>query len=150
MFLIYVLLSVALTAQTIKHSKSDDLLNQLQGNNWDVYMIYFYKHSELDDDNLTTNNMIASQLEQLLELPQYKNANQVKYAKVDVADDSYEKLATMVGITVTPSILLMINGKGMWLSGANVPLLMERVNEFLPDYIVASKDRKWPEYAGFQ
>ena len=125
MFTIYVLLVCAMAASTIQHKKSDDLLTLLQGNNWDVYMIYFYKHSELDDDNLTTNNMLASQLEQLLELPQYKNANNLKYAKVDTTDDSYEKLATMLGITVTPSILLMINGKGMWLSGANVPLLME-------------------------
>ena len=146
----FLLLGLALATRIYTPVSSQQALDQIQGNNFNVYVLFFYQSNSIDDDGLTTNNAINNQLSSLLQRAPYRDNETIIYMKIDASDKSFDELAQVVGITATPSVLLIVNGKGMWLSGANVPLLIERVEEFLPDYAQASQQKKVPRYAGFQ
>ena len=46
--------------------------------------------------------------------------------KIDLSQErKYAKLRQVIGVETTPSILLTVNGKGMWMSGTNVSLLID-------------------------
>ena len=98
---------------------------------------------------MTTNNAISSELAKLIKQKPYSSDDNLILLKCDLETGNYDQLVEVVGLEITPSILLMVNGKGMWISGANVPLLIERLKEFLPDYLSSSSNKAVPRYAGF-
>ena len=133
-------------AKTLTPKSSEEVIDQLEGNNFNVYMIYFYQSSTTDKTSVT----LKDELNKLLTQSPYDKSDNLVYMKVDESDKRFQRLGAIVGITVTPSVLVMVNGKGMWFSGANVPLLVERLREFLPDFLQASSQRTVPSYAGYQ
>ena len=150
LLLLLALASLSEAARQVTPRNSDEALDQLEGNNFNVYLLYFYQTSSLDKAGTTINNSIKDELNQLLSQAPYSRNEGLVFMAIDESQSKFDKLAHVVGITVTPSILMMVNGKGMWFSGANVPLLMERIREFLPDFLAAAAQRTVPPYAGYQ
>ena len=103
-------------------------------------MLFFYE-SQATNNNINSynlNNQINDMLESLLQSGPYAMFNNVVYSRIDSSNPTWNVLTSAVGLVASPSVLLMVNGKGMWITGYNVGLLMERVEEFLPDYVQAS------------
>ena len=116
------LVSMTLGAHVLTPRNSDDALNQLWGNNYNIYLLFFYQPNPIDEVLRTTNNDIERQVQGVLE----ENPD-IMYAKVDESNPEFGKLFNVVGITVTPAILLIVHGKGVWISGTNTRLMVERI-----------------------
>jgi hypothetical protein len=105
--------------------QKDDVESELE---WEALVLAaffhdsFYQPNPIDEVLRTTNNDIERQVQGVLE----ENPD-IMYAKVDESNPEFGKLFNVVGITVTPAILLIVHGKGVWISGTNTRLMVERI-----------------------
>ena len=130
---------VAEAAHVLTPRNSDDALNHLQGNNYNIYLMFFYQPNPIDEVLRTTNNDIERLVQGVLE----ENPD-IMYAKVDESNPEFGKLFNVVGITVTPAILLIVHGKGVWISGTNTRLMVERIRDFVPAFKQAAAHHTSP------
>ncbi len=126
-------------AHVLTPRNSDDALNHLQGNNYNIYLFFFYQPNPIDEVLRTTNNDIERLISGVLE----QNPD-ILYAKVDESNPEFAKLFNVVGITVTPAILLIVHGKGVWISGTNTNLMIERIKDFVPAFKQAAAHHTSP------
>ena len=142
-FLLFVALSLLVTstlgAHVLTPRNSDDALNHLQGNNYNIYLLFFYQPNPIDEVLRTTNNDIERLVQGVLE----ENPD-IMYAKVDESNPEFGKLFNVVGVTVTPAILLIVHGKGVWISGTNTRLMVERIRDFIPAFKQAAAHHTSP------
>ena len=139
---IAVMFFLALTAQAahvLTPRNSDDMLNHLQGNNYNIYLLFFYQPNPIDEVLRTTNN----DLERLTQAVLTENPD-IMYAKIDESNPEYAKLFNVVGVTVTPALLLIVHGKGVWISGTNTRLMVERIRDFIPAFKQAAAHHTSP------
>ena len=142
-FLLSVALLLALAtvqaAHQVEHKSGDEILNHLQGNNFNIYVIFFYKSKATDDKTKSANEDIENRIGEVI------NDNpEIFYAKVDLSDPSYRKLGNVVGLKTTPAVLLIVHGKGVWMSGTNAYLTVDRLKDFLPAFKQASAHHTEP------
>ncbi len=140
--LLLVLGLLAVTAMAggeIKVNKADDLLRHLQGNNYNIYLVYFYETSKKDQASVQASQDIQNALKNVL-----ASNPEFQYAKVDLSNPELAKLGGVVGLSSTPSVLLIVHGKGVWLSGTNANLMVERLRDFMPKFKQASAHHSNP------
>ena len=126
-------------AHVLTPRNSDDMLNHLQGNNYNIYLLFFYQPNPIDEVLRTTNNDIERLMQGVLE----ENPD-IMYAKIDESNGEMAKLFNVVGVTVTPAILLIVHGKGVWISGTNTRLMVERIRDFVPAFKQAAAHHTSP------
>ena len=81
----------------------------------------------------------------ILNLQQILDDNSdIFYAKVDISSSKFKKLEDAVGLYKAPAALLMVHGKGVWVSGTNASLFSERLSEFIDAYNDASSTHTDP------
>ena len=118
---------------------SEEMLNHLQGNNYNIYVLFFHDTSITDDDAKEIFKDIDSRLGTVL------NDNpETFYAKIDHSNQAFRKLESVVGVTSVPAVLVIVHGKGIWLSGTNSYLMTERLNDFLPAFKKSSAHHSNP------
>ena len=120
-------------------STSEDMLNHIQGNNYNIYVLNFWDSSKTDEATRNVYKDIESRLSDVL-----GDNPEVFYAKIDHADGTFAKLEQVVGVTSVPAVLIMVHGKGVWLSGTNSYLMTERLNDFIPAFKKSSAHHSNP------
>ncbi len=138
---VFLLLTLGMVhcAHVLTPRNSDDMLNHLQGNNYNIYLLFFYQPNPIDEVLRTTNN----DLERLVQGVLTENPD-IMYAKIDESNAEFAKLFNVVGVTVTPAILLIVHGKGVWISGTNTRLMVERIRDFIPAFKQAAAHHTSP------
>ena len=139
--LITLLLAIALVraGREIKAKTADDILQHLQGNNYNIYLIYFYESTNRDEKSVSGGQDIQKALGNVVE------ANPELFsAKVDLSDREFSRLGSVVGLNAAPAVLMIVHGKGVWLSGTNSYLLSDRLKDFLPAFKQASAHHSNP------
>ena len=58
LILLIAILGLAQAAHVLTPRNSDDMLNHLQGNNYNIYCMFFYQPNPIDETLRTTNNDI--------------------------------------------------------------------------------------------
>ena len=118
---------------------SEGMMNHLQGNNYNIYVLFFYDSSATDDKSRNVFKDIESRLGDILN----KNP-EIFYAKIDHNNQAFRKLESVLGVTSVPAVLVTVHGKGVWLSGDNSYLMTERLNDFLPAFKKSSAHHSNP------
>ena len=118
---------------------ADDILQHLQGNNYNIYLIYFYESANRDQKAVSGGEDIQRALAKVTD------ANpELFYAKVDLSDREFARLGNVVGLSAAPAVLMIVHGKGVWLSGTNAGLMMERLRDFMPSFKQAAAHHSNP------
>ena len=132
-------MSAVTSTQVLKTQTSEEILNHLQSNNYNIYILFFADQKDVTTKAKEANQDIESKIGGVL------NENQeIFYAKIDYSDPSFSKLSSVVGVTEAPAVLLIVHGKGVWLSGRNADLMGERIRDFLPAFKQASAHHSNP------
>ena len=127
--------------QRLNPSTSEEILTLIQSNNYNLYTLFFYDSTTDNERKQQANKDIEQRIDDVL-----LDNEDVYFAKIDVSNPNFDKLKSVVGVTSTPSVLLMVHGKGTWISGTNSYLVVERLKDFLPNYKEASLHHANPEY----
>ena len=117
----------------------EEILSHLQGNNYNIYLIYFYESTNKEKNALSSSEDIQRSLTSV-----FKSNPEFFYAKIDLSDREFSRLGGVVGLTSVPAVLMIVHGKGVWLSGTNASLLTERLREFIPSFKQASAHHSNP------
>ena len=120
-------------AHNVEHKSADEIMSHLQGNNYNIYLIYFYESRATDEKTKNAMSDIENRIGDVI-----SDNPELFYAKVDLSNPEYSRLGNVVGLTSAPAALLMVHGKGVWLSGTNGRLMLDRVKDFLPAFKQAS------------
>ena len=140
--IILVLALLACTAMAggnITPKTHDEILGHLQGNNYNIYLIYFYESKNNDKNTVAASEDIQKSLGNVV------NANsEFFYAKIDLSDPEFSRLGSVVGLTSAPAVLMIVHGKGVWLSGTNASLLTDRLRDFIPAFKQAASHHSNP------
>ena len=131
--------SCVTSTQVLKGKNSDEILNHLQSNNYNIYILYFVDPKAGDNKTKEANQDIESKLGGVLSENQ-----EIFYSKIDYTSADFSKLSSVVGVTETPAVLLIVHGKGVWVSGRNSDLMTERIRDFLPAFKQASAHHSNP------
>ena len=127
------------SAHLLTPRTSEEMLNHIQGNNYNVYLLYFYDGRANDGATRNANQDIENTISGIL------SANsELFYAKLDSSNKNLAQVADVVGVTTTPAVLLMVHGKGVWLTASNSQLAMDRIKDFLPTFKQASAHHTSP------
>ena len=124
---------------TLTPSNSEGMLNHLQGNNYNIYVLFFHDSSETDKDAQNTYEDIDGRLGSILDAN-----DELFYAKIDHNNPEFRKLEQVLGVTSVPAVLVVVHGKGVWLSGNNSYLMTERLNDFIPAFKKSSAKHSNP------
>mmetsp|Transcript_21849 Transcript_21849/g.19388 ORF Transcript_21849/g.19388 Transcript_21849/m.19388 type:complete len:148 (+) Transcript_21849:31-474(+) len=137
--LLSLLAVTALAGGEIPVKSSDDLLRHLQGNNFNIYLVHFYESASRDKGVQAGNEDIQRSLKNVLKAnPEFFSA------KVDLSNKELSRLGSVVGLNTTPAVLLIVHGKGVWLSGTNANLMIDRLRDFTPKFKQASAHHSNP------
>lgn len=120
-------------AHVLQPNDANEMLNHLQGNNYNIYILFFNDPNPADQATKDANEDIENRLSGVL-----SDNPEIFYAKIDNTNENFRKLATVVGVTSTPAVLMIVHGKGVWLSGTNSFLMTDRLRDFLPAFKQAS------------
>ena len=139
--LVFLLIAVALAAtdQFIQPHNSDEMLDHLEGNNWNIYILFFAAASPYEEVADRNNNAIESGLKTLI-----ADNPELFYAKIDHANPNFQKLVERTGVHAAPSVYMMVHGKGVWIYEGTSDLILERLSDFLPEFKEASANHKAP------
>ena len=124
---------IAQGAHVLQPNDANEMLNHLQGNNYNIYILFFNDPNPADQATKDANEDIEHRLSGVL-----SDNPEIFYAKIDNTNENFRKLATVVGVTSTPAVLMIVHGKGVWLSGTNSFLMTDRLRDFLPAFKQAS------------
>ena len=127
------------STQVLKGKNSEEILNHLQSNNYNIYILFFVDPNAADSKTKDANQDIENKLGGVLSENQ-----EIFYSKIDYTNENFNKLSSVVGVTETPAVLLIVHGKGVWLSGRNAELISERIRDFLPAFKQASAHHSNP------
>ena len=120
-------------AKTFKADNSEDVLAELQGNNYNIYLVNFFESETKDEKTKSNMKDIEKRLGGILnENPEFYSVN------IDLSNKSYFKLASSIDIPSAPAVLMIVHGKGVWVTGVNPALLDERIRDFIPSFKEAS------------
>ena len=133
------ILGFASAFHELKPTSSEELLNHIQGNNYNIYVLSFWDSSEKDKETQNVYKDIKSRLQSVL-----GDNPEVFYAEVDHSNQEFRKLEQVVGVTSVPAVLVIVHGKGVWLSGTNSYLMVERLNDFIPAFKKSSAHHSNP------
>ena len=123
----------------LKPSNSEEILNHIQGNNYNIYVMYFYDSSVQKDELKESQKDIEKRLGEVLD-----DNSEVFYAKIDHNNQVFRKLESVVGVTSYPALLIIVHGKGIWLSGTNSYLMVDRLKDFVPAFKKSSAHHSNP------
>jgi hypothetical protein len=118
---------------------SNEVLTHLQGNNYNIYILFFQDPHPSDDATKSANKDIEDRIDSVL-----GDNSEIFYSKIDSTDPEFAKLQSVVGVTSSPAVLMIVHGKGIWISGTNGPLVSERLRDFLPAFKQASAHHSNP------
>ena len=141
-FLLLVLALIACTALAggeFSPKTHDEILGHLQGNNYNVYLVYFYESANKDSATNQAGQDIQNSLRGVL-----GSNPEFFYTKIDLSDREFSRLGSVVGLPSTPAVLMIVHGKGVWLSGTNANLLADRLRDFIPKFKQASAHHSNP------
>mmetsp|Transcript_1220 Transcript_1220/g.1348 ORF Transcript_1220/g.1348 Transcript_1220/m.1348 type:complete len:146 (-) Transcript_1220:64-501(-) len=132
-------LGVSNAFHSLTPSTSEEILNHIQGNNYNIYVLNFHDSSDSNKESQNTYKDIENRIGDVL-----GNNPEVFYAQIDHADSAFRKLEQVVGVTSVPAVLAIVHGKGVWLSGTNSYLMVERLNDFIPAFKKSSAHHSNP------
>ncbi|CAI2382463.1 unnamed protein product [Moneuplotes crassus] len=129
----------AFAAHEIQVNSADDILRHLQGNNYNIYLIHFFESAKNDQATVSTNKDLQTAMNKIL-----SSNPDFFHATIDLSQHELTRLGSIIGLTSTPSILLIVHGKGVWVSGQSADLVTERLRDFLPKFVQASAHHSNP------
>ena len=140
-FLVCMLLAFAFSAtdQVLTPQNSDDILDHLEGNNWNIYILFFAAASPCEEVATRNNNAVEAGLKTLL-----SDNPELFYAKIDHTNPNFQKLVARTGVHAAPSVYMMVHGKGVWIYEGTSKLILDRLDDFLPAFKEASASHKAP------
>jgi len=131
--LLFLILSVALCYNNLKHSKGSDILDKLKGDANEVYVVMFTFGDQIKS-NEELNKVNEQYEDDLFEiLGRYSTFN---YARIDAANEDYGDLVEACKIdqkqlVKSPSILMATKQEGIWVHGGET---VEKIAEYAPAY----------------
>ena len=126
-------------AHELQPADANEMLNHLQGNNYNIYILFFHDSQTTDEATRNSNEDLERQVSSLL-----SDNPEFFYAKIDNSNEAFTKLGSVVGVTSTPAVLMIVHGKGVWLSGTNSRLMTDRLRDFLPAFKQSSAHHSNP------
>ena len=125
--------------QVLHPQNSDDILDHLEGNNYNIYILFFPSIGPYAEVDKEENKAIEDGLKAML------NDNpELFFATIDHTDPNFQKLLQVTGVHAAPSIFMITHGKGVWIYEGQPSLILERTKDFLPDFKEASSHQESP------
>ena len=125
--------------QILTPKNSDDILDHLEGNNYNIYILFFAASSPYEEVAQRNNRDIESGLKTIVD-----DNPEIFFAKIDHSNPNFQKLLQVTGVNKAPSVFLMTHGKGVWIYEGSSALILERLRDFLPEFKEAAGHRKDP------
>mmetsp|Transcript_13758 Transcript_13758/g.15417 ORF Transcript_13758/g.15417 Transcript_13758/m.15417 type:complete len:147 (-) Transcript_13758:61-501(-) len=137
-FLLLVLLisisAVFAESDQILHPKnSDEILDHLEGNNYNIYILFFAETSPYKEVATRNNKEIEDGLKSIL-----TDNPELFFATIDHTNPNFQKLLQVTGVYHAPSVFVMAHGEGVWIYEGSSELILERLRDFLPQFKEAS------------
>ena len=134
-----VLLSLAFAGedQVLHPKNSDDILDHLEGNNYNIYLLFFAAATPYEEIAERNNKDIEEGLNKII-----TDNPEVFYARIDHTNQNFNKLIEITGVYQAPSVFLMNHGKGVWIYEGNSEMILSRLNDFLPEIKEAAGHQK--------
>ena len=142
LLLLVLLLSAFALAENdqILHPKnSDDILDHLEGNNQNIYLLFFAASSPYEEVARRNNKDIEAGLQSII-----TDNPEIYFARIDHSNPNFQKLLHATGVHHAPSVFLMVHGQGVWIYEGTSQLIIERVKDFLPQFKEASSHQTAP------
>ena len=137
------LLTIAITLADSSHvlapRDSDDLLDLLQGNNYNVYLLFFEAVNPFEEYKIRNNRDIEAGIQKIL-----VDNPDVYYARIHHTNPHFQKLIHMTEVHAAPSVFLMTHGKGVWIYEGSSELILDRLKEFLTQFKQAASKNTDP------
>ena len=132
--------SVFAESDQILHPKnSDDILDHLEGNNHNIYLLFFAGAGHYEEVAKRNNHDIEGGLKTIL-----ADNPEIFYARIDHTNPNFQKLIQVTGVHHAPSVFLMTHGQGVWIYEGSSELILERLRDFLPKFKEASSHQTSP------
>ena len=119
--------------QVLTPHNSDDILDHLQGNNYNIYLLFFSASGPYEEIAIRNNKDVESGLNKIL-----LDNPEIFYATIPHTNPNFNKLIQTTGIHAAPSVFLIVHGKGVWIYEGTSDLIVEKVRDFLPKFKEAS------------
>ena len=137
-FLFLVLLisvgAVLADSDQILHPKnSDDILDHLEGNNHNIYLLFFKEVSPYAEVAKGNNKEFEDGLKTII-----SDNPEIFFAEIDHTNPNFQKLLQITGVHHAPSVFVMTHGEGVWIYEGSTELILERLRDFLPQFKEAS------------
>ena len=125
--------------QVLQPKNSDDILDHLEGNNYNIYILFFAAASPAEELSRLTNAEIEKGINTLL-----TDNPELFYAKIDHTNPNFRKLVEVSGVRNAPSVFMMVHGQGVWVSEGTSALIIDRIRDFLPSFKQAASHHEKP------
>ena len=138
-FVILLAILYMCSSTTIEAEDSGAVLDHIQGNNYNIYLLYFHQATSIDEVTLEANQDIEEDLEYLT-----TDNPDLQFFDINVQNPEFKTLIDTVEVPSTPCILLIVNGQGVWVYDGISDLIVDRINDFLPQFKEASAHHTEP------
>ena len=125
--------------QILHPKNSDEMLDHLQGNNYNIYILFFPSVNTYEEVARENNKELEDGLEKIL-----SDNPEIFFATIDHTNPKFNQLLQTLGVHDAPSVFLMVHGKGVWIYEGEARLVLNRLKEFLPEYKEASSHKEDP------
>ena len=138
-FVLILALACAQDSHVLTPKNSDDVLKHLEGNNWNVYVLFFAAASAREEIADRNNRAIEEGLSAILA----ENPS-IYSAKIDHANPNFRGLVEKTGVHSAPSLYMMVHGQGVWIYEGTSTLILQRLRDFIPAFNQASANHEYP------
>ncbi|CAI2379251.1 unnamed protein product [Moneuplotes crassus] len=125
--------------QILTPSNSDQILDHLEGNNQNIYLLFFAASSPYEEVAHRNNKEIEDGLKSII-----TDNPEIYFARIEYGNPSFHKLAEVTQVNHAPSVFLMVHGQGVWIYEGTSELILERLKDFLPQFKQASSHKTAP------
>ncbi|CAI2382187.1 unnamed protein product [Moneuplotes crassus] len=129
----------AASDQILTPRNSDDILDHLEGNNQNIYLLFFAASSPYEEVAHRNNKEIEEGLKSII-----TDNPEIYYARIDHSNPNFQKLIQVTEVHHAPSVFLMVHGQGVWIYEGTSELILERLREFLPQFKEAASHKTAP------
>ena len=130
---------LAETDQVLYPKNSDEILDHLEGNNYNIYILFFAAASPYEEVATRNNRDIAEGLQRIV-----TDNPEVIFATINHADPNFQKLLQVTGVNRAPSVFIMNHGNGVWIYEGTSSLILDRLSDFMPKFKEAASHQTSP------
>ena len=97
-------------SQILQPRDSDDILDHLEGNNHNIYILFFAANSPYEEVAQRNNHDIELGLKSIIQ-----DNPELFFARIDHTNPQFQKLVQITGVHAAPSVFVMTHGQGVWI-----------------------------------